>query len=173
MANVAIVNNETLDIVCWYEDASANQSSFGGDWSNPDLFTHVLLESGSTDIVFASLVEGEIVLSIDTDKQAAKQFEAVKQAVKAAKDFGSNLADEFVAENILLGISADNMTESVLETTQPIMAALQAGSLYLAIDRIRAVPAESKDAKYITDVRLLKNLNLIEAYLDLELSETL
>lgn len=164
MANVAIVNNETIEIAGWYEAASPNQSSFGGDWANDDLFTHVLLESGSTDIVFASLVEGQIVLSIDTDKQAAKQFEAVKQAVKAAKEFGSNLADEFSAENVVLGI--DTATSALLiQRLAGLFQALQAGSLFVGVEFLKHFDPLLMDETFLTEARLLKYLNKMEDYL--------
>jgi len=58
----------------------------------------------------------------------------------------------------------------VLDRMQSVMIAAQSGSLYEMIVRLRAIPAESKDAKYITDARILACINKIETYLGLPLS---
>jgi hypothetical protein len=41
------------------------------------------------------------------------------------------------------------------------------------MSRIKTVPAESKDAKYVTDARLLEALNRIEEHLGLPLSDNI
>jgi len=77
----------------------------------------------------------------------------LRAVVRAAIAFGNAIIEEFTVENIMLGITQDNMTETVLDIMAPASEALRSGSLYAAITRIKAIPAESKDAKYITDVR--------------------
>lgn len=118
---------------------------------------------------------------VDLEKQALKEQKelereqemAVVNAVQGAMGFGQLLMTEFIVENVKLGITVDNMTETVLDAMSGVMNALQAGSLYLAIDRIKAIPVESKDAKYITDARLLTYVNKIEEYLGFQLSDEL
>jgi hypothetical protein len=107
------------------------------------------------------------------DITAEVQAQAVAKRVLEAIQEGNKLIHEFATENVMLGITQDNMTAQVLDNMGPVLIALQTGSLYPAMDRIRAIPAESKDAKYITDARLLNYLNKIQQYLGLELSEEL
>jgi hypothetical protein len=90
---------------------------------------------------------------------------ATQIAVKAAIDFGSQLLVDFASENIILGITADNMTKTVRQNMSEIILALQTGSLYDAIDEIDAIPAESKDGKYITDARLQEYRDKITNFL--------
>lgn len=98
---------------------------------------------------------------------------SLRNAVKSARTFGEKLMEDFVMENIVMGITQDNMTEAVLDIMAPIEAALRTGSLHIAIKRIKEIPQESKDVKYITDARLLVAVNKLETYLNLPLSETL
>lgn len=106
----------------------------------------------------------------ETELAEAQAEQAVVNAVRGAMSFGNKLMTEFIVENVKMGITQDGMTEIVLDAMSGVMNALQAGSLYLAIDRIKAIPVESKDAKYITDERLLTYVNKIEEYLGFPLS---
>jgi len=90
-----------------------------------------------------------------------------------AKDFGIELINSFATENILLGITAHNMTNTVRKNAAQIISALSTGSLYDAIDEARAIPLEHKDATFLTDARLLIMINKIETYFQLELSTSL
>jgi hypothetical protein len=87
--------------------------------------------------------------------------------------FGLQTMKEFISENILLGITQMNMTSIVREYTGQIAEALNTGSLYDAINEMKAVPIEHKDAIFITDERLLRFVNKVENYLKIPLSETL
>ena len=93
--------------------------------------------------------------------------ESVRRVISDAILFGQRLTTEFAAENVLLGITQLNMTGTVLGHLVEVMEAVNAGSLYEAITRIRAVPSESYDATFITAPRLLAFINKIEAYLGL------
>jgi hypothetical protein len=117
-------------------------------------------------------LRAQYIIEIE-DISAEVQAQAIRQAVANAINKGQQLIAEFATENVMLGITQDNMTAQVLDNMGPVMTAMQSGSLYLAIDRIRAIPLESKDSKYITDVRLLQYVNRLEAYLGLPLSEQL
>ena len=107
------------------------------------------------------------------EEEAARPFENIKSAIRSARAFGEDLGIEFGAENVVLGISADGKSSEVLDKLTHIIAALNVGSLDVAIDLIKNFDVTKKDAKYITDERLIKYLNLIEGYLGLPLSETL
>lgn len=98
---------------------------------------------------------------------------AIFKKVQSAREFGNNLISKFAMENILLGITQAAMTSTVRKATAEVMNALQAGSLYDAIDELKAIPAEDKDSVFLTNVRLLQYLNEIEQYLDIPLTTEL
>lgn len=97
----------------------------------------------------------------------------IETVVESAQDFGKNLVITFSAENILLGITALGMTGQVSLVTKDIVSALNTGSLYEAITQAKSIPAESKDAIFVTDARMLLFINKIETYLGIALSESL
>lgn len=178
MSKIAIVNLETLQIASWYEESAPRQSNFGGDWGDASKFAHLAFsEAMDQECAEAVLVNGAPVLqenaALKSAKAAAAPLKAAKAAVASAMSFGSALVEDFAAENVLLGITADGMTGAVLDNMASVMNALKSGSLYEAIVRIKAMPAESKDAKYITDSRLLEAVNKLEAFLGLPLSSSL
>jgi hypothetical protein len=80
---------------------------------------------------------------------------------------------KFAAENAALGITQLGMTATVSTILSKVTAALQTGSLYNAMDQVRLIPAESKDAIFVTDARLLSFINSIEEYLGKALSVAL
>lgn len=98
---------------------------------------------------------------------------AIFKKVSAAREFGNNLISKFAMENILLGITQAGMTSTVRKNTAEAMNALQAGSLYDAIQELKTIPAEDKDSVFLTDVRLLQYLNEIEQYLNIPLTTEL
>jgi len=119
-------------------------------------------------------------LSVDEDKLAAKvayQAEAprryVKGIIEAAKAFGDNLMNDFITDNVMLGITQDGMTNHVRKTMSEVISACATGSLRDAIAEAKAIPEEAKDIKYITDARLLSFVNKIETYLEVPLSTDL
>lgn len=97
----------------------------------------------------------------------------VQNVIKKAMEFGNQILIEFAAENVLLGITQAGMTTAVRNATARIVSALQTGSLYDAINECRAVPAQDKDATFVTDARLLLFVNKIEVYLGLPVSTQL
>jgi len=96
---------------------------------------------------------------------AANAEKALKQAVQNAISFGNQLLVDFAAENISLGITQDGMTKTVRQAMSEVMSAISTGSLYDAIEEIDAIPAEAKDAKYITNERLAQYKQRILDYL--------
>lgn len=112
-------------------------------------------------------------LQLKESAQQESEQSAIESVVRSAMSFGQNLMVEFAAENIKMGITQDGMTKTVRTAMADVMLAIQTGSLYDAIDEIKAIPGESKDAKYITDARLLKYLNKVEEYLGVSLSQSL
>lgn len=105
--------------------------------------------------------------------QSANLDAYIANTLANAQEFGKNLMDEFTRENMKMGITQDGKTSSVRKAMTEVILALTTGSLYDAIDEAKAIPAEKKDVKYITDARLISFINKIETYLGQPLTETL
>ena len=90
-----------------------------------------------------------------------------KAILKAARVFGDNLITEFGAENMVLGITQDGMTNKVRKAMSEITNALITGSLKDAIDEIDEISEADKDDKYITDERLAEFKAKILSFLGL------
>jgi hypothetical protein len=97
----------------------------------------------------------------------------IESIVSDATRFGQGLLISFAAENVLMGITQEGKTGEVMDKLSAVLPAVQAGSLYLAIERIRAIPPSSYDTKYVTAARLLQFVNKIEGYLGMSLSTSL
>jgi hypothetical protein len=100
-------------------------------------------------------------------------IEYIKIKIDAAIKFGQELITEYSAQNVLMGITQEGMTGVVRKRLEQVFLAISTGSLYDAILEIKAIPAENKDNKYITDIRLLNVVNRIETYLGAPLSTDL
>lgn len=98
---------------------------------------------------------------------------AVEFAIANAVAFGQHLMIKFAADNVMLGITQAGMTATVRTVMAASIQCLQTGSLYDAIAQVKAIPAESKDATFITDARLLAFVNLVEDYLGILRSTSL
>lgn len=113
-----------------------------------------------------------IAPSIDAWQTARTQL-GIEAVVSAATSFGQSIMISFAAENVLLGITQEGKTGEVLGKLSGVQLAVNAGSLYEAISRIRAINPADYDAKYITAARLLAFINKIETYLGLPISTEL
>jgi hypothetical protein len=101
----------------------------------------------------------------------AMALASIKSGVLApAVAFGETLINDFTAENIMLGITQYGMTAVVLERMGAVLSALQTGSLYDAIVKVRQIPQSDYDSIFITVPRLLAFINKVETYLGLPLS---
>ena len=70
MNTILIVNNESLNIESSYQDESPSQSSFGGPWGNPELYSHLELpENVQLECAIAISDDNEIMIIEDEDKQ--------------------------------------------------------------------------------------------------------
>jgi hypothetical protein len=115
----------------------------------------------------------EMVTEIEANKATQEQVRYINDKYDSAKTFGEQLMKEFATENIVMGITQDGMTSAVRKAMTEVILALTTASLYDAIAEAKAIPAEKKDPKYITDARLLSFINKIEAYLEIALSTEL
>ncbi len=181
MKTIAIVNQECDigakgEIKFIYEGAPAPES-----YARASVMSHIELPQemvGFEDCIDVTWDEADApVLTLNAQKKAAKQqLQAVANAQRAldnAINFGQGMIKEITLENMMLGITQDGKTGEVRKALAEALSALQTGSLYDAIVELKAIPEIAKDAKYITDARLLSAVNKIEAYLGQPLSETL
>lgn len=99
--------------------------------------------------------------------------EQAAQLLDQAIDFGNKLIRDITIENMALGITQDGMTGTVRKALAETLSALMTGSLYDAIDELRAIPEDKKDNKYISNARLLVAINKLETYLGKPLSSSL
>ena len=97
----------------------------------------------------------------------------IESAIVNAISFGQHLMVKFAAENVALGITQLNMTNTVRTVMVLVIQDLQTGSLIDAMAQARAIPSGSKDAIFITDARLLSFINLVEDYLGMVRSSSL
>jgi hypothetical protein len=175
MKTILIVDKVSRQILSRYEAETPSQNKYGGPWGDPNNTIHLEVPAGA-DADCLDINES-FEVSENVAARAAKDAAAVvansEIAVAAAKAFGDKLLVEFAAENVRLGITADNMTETVLSNMQGIISALTTGSLHAAIARAKALTADKKDVKYITDARLLAAVNKIETFLGIPLSASL
>jgi len=137
------------------------------------LLSHITGTSSTTNLHFTVELTSEqqtSLTTIITNHVVYSSLEYVQQAIEAAMLFGVTLVKEYSAENVLLGITQEGKTGEVLTKLAGVQLAIQAGSLYEVIVRIRAIPTDQYDTKYITAPRLLVFINKIEQYLGLPLS---
>lgn len=117
---------------------------------------------------------GLVLDPVKVSAKAANDALASQRYVEAAYDktlaFGAALLKEFTVQNVLMGISADQMTGDVLSAMSKTILAINTTSLKDAIKEAKAIPEEAKDGKYVTDARLLSFINKIETFLGLPLS---
>lgn len=99
--------------------------------------------------------------------------EIVEGSITNAIKFGEKLLVTYAAENVMLGITQDGMTGTVIDRLGGVITCLQSGSLYDVIVRIKAIPPANYDPKYITAARLLTFINKVEDYLGLPRSTSL
>ena len=174
---VVILNKADLSVVSTYDADAPNQSKYGGPWGDPSQTIHVGIPEGvdARAAQFALEEDGSVGITEDAVKKAAlvkeDAMKSIQAAITKATAFGSSLINEFAAENVMLGITQDGKTGEVLDKMDPIISALQSGSLYEAIKRAKAIPTSKYDSKYVTHDRIYAFVNKIEAYLGLQLSQ--
>jgi len=94
----------------------------------------------------------------------------ISRVVYEAMSFGKDLTLEFCAENVLLGITQAGMTDKVRTVLDSSFRAIETGSLYEALTKLKNVSESDKDQIFINNTRLLKYINKIEIYLNIELT---
>jgi len=142
---------------------------------NPSIQT-IAIDSQSQTIEIISSTEiygGELAILNAVVPANTPVQKLVERSINSAIIFGQRLVVEFAAENVLLGITQANKTNSVRKATAEVVGALATGSLYDAIAECRDVPVESYDSTFVTAARLLLFVNKIEDYLGMPLSTEL
>lgn len=152
------------------DDTSANRSYLMAE----PMAAHLEVPEGA-DPDCCIIEDGILVedAGLVSDKASAMAAASIRATLVWAKNIGEEIMSDFTIENMQLGITNDNMTGAVLEAMSKVIIAMQTGSLKEAINAARAIPAENKDVKYITDARLLSFVNKIEEKLGMPISTEL
>lgn len=97
--------------------------------------------------------------------------EQIDAIIDGALTFGNKITRDFVAENVMLGITQRGLTKHVRTMFKEVKDAIQTGSLYDAISEIRALDPNDFDNVVITPARVLLFRNKIETYLGVPLAQ--
>lgn len=89
--------------------------------------------------------------------------EIVAAKIAAARNFGLKLITQYGAQNVLSGYSIEQI-QDIMTRTAKVQAALNTGSLYVAIQELNAVQT---DASIITEAKIKQFRNQIEDYLQI------
>lgn len=159
--------------------------SFSGDADTTKL-SALIVSAGLTDLAYINTAGPDIYVTfpealptesvttlttlVNMYLNGVRTAAATEAAIEAATTFAYRLIRQFAAQNVLLGVTQAGMTGTIITILAPTLTALQGGSLYEAITRLRAVPVESYDATFITAPRILQTINAIETYLGITLS---
>lgn len=164
-----VLNKETKQLIL-----SANTPDYDpSEWLiNPDLSSVDSVPKKYWKIVGDQVVEMSPAEKSEVDIILAPQpLDQALSVYREAKNFGIKLQEEFIANNLLLGITQRGLTKHVRKTLQEVNDCITTGSLYDAIDEISRVRPEDFDDAIITAQRLLVFRNKIEEYLGLPLSQ--
>jgi len=147
------------------EEIPTELDTEGNEIQDPDFIRFAPTEDNSYQYVAAVPAYFEIV--DNTSVIDAKLANAnLDQIIANSRAFGNKLINDFIKGNLILGITAAGMTSHVRKATSEVTLALLTGSLYDAIDEIRAIPDSDKDDVFLTDERLQEFINVIEDFLD-------
>lgn len=140
----------------------------------PEIKAHLLNLNSKGDQVWVNMHddfdEGAHKAKIDAamsahdyaNYNAHLQVEAI---LHDARRFAQIMEDDFLNENIRLGITQLGLTNHVRKSLTEVSAALHSASLYDVVLEISRVPSEDLDAQIMTAARLLKFRNEVEEYL--------
>jgi hypothetical protein len=129
---------------------------------------------GSVTLYFANALGSgqEITLETVVQNHAIQSVdEYIKGVVLDAKGFGMKIENEFIVENVKLGITELGLTNHVRKALREVRDAISSGSLKDAITEIRNLNSNDFDAQILTPARLLSFRNKLEEWLEVPLAE--
>jgi hypothetical protein len=85
----------------------------------------------------------------------------------AAQEFGEKIYNDFIDENITLGITQLGLTSHIRKALFQVSDAVKSGSLYDAIIEIKSLDPVVFDSAILTSARLLIFRNKIEEFLNI------
>ena len=95
-----------------------------------------------------------------------------RRMIVSALDFGKQLQEDFLIENVMLGITRKGLTNKVRRCLYHVKNAIDTASLYDAIYEISQIPESEFDPDILTADRLLAFRNKIEDFLGLKLAKS-
>ncbi len=96
--------------------------------------------------------------------------EMIDAVITDAIAFGNTVKKDFVAENVMLGITQRGLTGHVRKMLREVKDAMESGSLYDAITEIKSLNPDDFDNAIVTPARILVFRNKIETYLHVPLA---
>lgn len=164
-----VLNRTTKQLIL-----SANTPEYDvADWIiNPDLSDVNSLPPKYWNIVGDAVQEMSQAEKDAVDAALAPSAEdTAREVIRAAMRFAEELQENFIIDNLLLGITQRGLTKHVRVVLKEVNDAMSTGSLYDAIDELSKIRPEDFDDAILTAARLKDFRNKIEAYLGLPLAE--
>ena len=148
--------------------------SYSGNINTAKLFTElsefpIITVTTEDQTVFVHM-ERELSLeekeSMDTIVQNHNPIDInfIKRRVESAMQFGRDLMAEYGASNVILGLTNEQI-KHVISITKDLQLALNAGSLYVALDEIELIEV---DGIILTNEIKTEFRNKIQDYLGIE-----
>lgn len=125
------------------------------------LYFSTALGSGQ-ELTLNEVIEAHQAVSVD---------EIISKSILQAKNFGLEIENAFIVENVKLGITQLGLTNHVRKTLREVRDAIGTGSLKDAITEIKNLDSGAFDAVILTPARLLTFRNKLETYLEVPLAE--
>lgn len=132
--------------------------------------SHINTYENNVLIHFSSeLDSSQITILTNTVKnhKSRSSDELIRIMYTSAVRFGDTLMDEFIQENIKLGITQRGLTNHVRKTLREVKDALETGSLYDALNEIKNLDIKDFDSTILSEIRILEMKNKIEDFLNL------
>lgn len=107
---------------------------------------------------------------IVTEHEAQSADEYIRDVVLEAKNFGLRVENDFIVENVKLGITQLGLTNHVRKTLREVRDAVGSGSLKDAVTEIKNLNSADFDATILTPARLLAFRNKLEQWLQVPLA---
>lgn len=157
------INLEKLDQELKSSSISTRYDGIQSSGDQIKILTTIELDETEYDVL-------EDIITNHTISQSLKQI--VKQKRAEAQDFGRLIYDQFIEENIALGITHLGLTSHIRKSCREISDAILSGSLYDAILEISLLDPQTLDEQIMTAARLLSFRNKIETFLQVPLATT-
>lgn len=131
--------------------------------------------SGATLLIYfatgLSSAQKSVLDTVVSNHLMTTTREMIDKIIADALIFSVNVRNDFVAENVMLGITQRRLTGHVRKMMREVKDAMDSGSLYDAITEIKSLNINDFDSVIVTPARILLFRNKIEVYLKVPLAQ--